>query len=226
MSSADQNPDERPSMSLAKQKRRRVKEKAMGTERASVENPQKPTTWRQEWLAITIAVMAAVTSIIAAVTSILSTCSAREATNVAKQELIAAHRPYVYVSDRRDSKDTMDVDSVMVCCLNAPARIIKQEFSYEVVETKENGEETVLETVPWNRSFAEYTAYPSEKTDNQVTFPKKREELLAKYPKATLMRKARIDYKEVSTDKTYWFEGSWHYNQQWKVWDTDNMRAN
>ena len=60
---------------------------------------------------------------------------------LSRQAFIATHRPYVYAISRTTKNGTMDLNTVLVGCSNAPARIISEEFSYLVVKTKGNDEE-------------------------------------------------------------------------------------
>jgi len=182
----------------------------MEAQRVIVENLPKPKKWWKEHASIIIAGCALIVSVYAIC---LST-----------QEFVAAHRPYVYVINRRDDKGIMDVKSVLLRCLNAPAKIINREFYYVVVKTKGNGEEEVTETIPLESSFTPHVLYPSEKTSTQIFFPYDFErEILADPNVIKLRRKARMDYKELSSDRTYYFEGNWDYNRQYNVWDTNNM---
>jgi len=194
-------------------KKEDMKESVKEAQRIFVENLPKPKGWWQENAGIIIALLALAISLYSAYLS--------------REEFIAARRPYVYVSDRKNDNGTMDVKSVLLHCLNAPARIIDQEFCYVVVETKENGEEKVTKTIPWTSLSTSNTLYPSEETSGQV-FCKYdfKKEILEKDPKVRLRRKVRIDYKELSTDRTYYFEGNWDYDRDRKVWKIDNMFGN
>ncbi len=140
------------------------KENAMEAQRIFVENLPKPKKWWIEYIPLFIACIAVFTSIYSANLS-------RQATDLARRDIIATHRPYVYVSSRKNDNGTMDVKSVLLHSLNASAKITNQEFSYVVVKTKKNGEEEVAETIPWTSLPTSGTLYPSEKLTNQVYEP-------------------------------------------------------
>ena len=175
-----------------------------------VENLPKPRRWWQEY-AFIIAVLALGVSIYSAYLS--------------RREYIAAHRPYVYASTRTHENGSADVHTVIVRSLNAPARIINQEFCYMVVSPMESGEDN--HEMKYERKFTdESIVYPSATTTAQLTvlydFEK---EILATDPNVTLRRMVRIDYKELSTSRKYFFEGYWDYNREYNVWVTNNMRG-
>ena len=150
--------------------------------------------------------------------------------NSSRKEFIAAHRPYVYVSSRQIAKDgrpTMDTKTVLLCCLNAPAKIINQKGSYVVIKKKEDGEEEVSRTIPLKLASTANILYPSERTSSQITIPYDfAKEILANEPNAKLRRIVRIEYKELSSNRAYYFEGNWDYNRQYNVWEDKNMFGN
>ena len=206
----------------------------METQRVFVENLHKPRRWWQEWMPLIIACIAVVTSICSThwskeATDLArqATDLARQATDLARQDIIASYRPYVYVSNRKDGKGAMDVKSLVLHCLNAPATMIKQECSYVIVKTKEDGKEEVTETIPWTFLATSQILYPSEKTTHQIFYPYDFEKkILEEDLKVKLRRTVRIDYKGLSTDRAYYFEGSWTYNRQYNIWETENVFGN
>jgi hypothetical protein len=203
------------------------KENATEGQRVSVENLHDPKSSWTEYGAVLIALFALGVSAYSVNLTREATNLARQATDLARQDLIAAHRPYVYVSSREDDKGTMDLKSVLLCCLNAPAKIIGQEFYYVVVKTEGNGEQEVSDTRAWDLSFTHDVVYPSEKTSTQIFFPYDfKKEILAKDQEIKLRRKARIDYKELSSDRTYYFEGNWDYDRKLNVWKSTGMFGN
>jgi len=180
----------------------------VGLQRIFMENLPKPRRWWQEY-AFLIAVLALCVSIYSAYLS--------------RKEFIVTHRPYVYVSSRRDDMGTMDVNTVIVRSLNAPAKILDQEFYYVTVKAKENDEESY--DIKYKKQFThESIVYPSESTTAQLTvlydFKK---EILEADPNVKLRRRVRIGYKELSRDRKYFFEGNWDYNRNYNVWETNNM---
>ena len=191
-------------------KKEDIQEKTMEAQRVFVENLPKPKGWLRENISIIIAAFAFIVSVYSIWLS--------------QKDFIATHRPYVYVSNRRGKKGNMDLKSVMIHCLNAPAKVINREFYYVVAKTEENGEEEITKTIPWELPFTSFLLYPTEETSRQIFYPYEfTKEILAKDPEVKLRRKVRIDYKELSSDRTYYFEGIWDYNRQYDIWETKNM---
>jgi len=195
-------------------KREDKKKNTKEAQRVFIQNLPKPKRWWQEY-AFIIAVLALCISIYSAYLS--------------RKEFIAAHRPYVFASPRRITKNgraTMDVNTFILRCLNAPAKIISQEVDCLVLKTKENGEEEVIKKIPVNERLDNNVLYPSENTTVQITirdgFIK---DILATNPEDELKIKVRLEYKALSTDRKYDFEGNWDYNRKYNVWQTNNMFA-
>lgn len=147
-----------------------------------------------------------------------------------RQEFIVAHRPYVYVVSRLSQeagKASMDVNTVFIECLNSPARILRREICYLVVETKGNGEEIITKTEHQEESTIDTIVYPSGRTRMQVTvlhdFKKK---VLGLNPEHKVRRKIRIVYKELSSNREYFYEGNWDYNKTYGVWQDKQMFGN
>lgn len=187
---------------------------AIATQRVFVENLPKPRSWWQEY-ALYIAVLALFVSIYSA--------------HLSRQEFIAAHRPYVFASPRSITKNSitsMDVSTFILRCLNAPAKIVKQNIECQVVKPKKNGEEEVTETIPVNMPLESKMLYPSENTTTQITILNGLiKDILATNPEAEVRIRVRVDYKELSGDRRYFFEGNWRYNRPYNVWETYNMRG-
>ena len=188
----------------------------MEAQKIFIDNLPKPKRWWQEYAPLIIAGLALGISLYSV--------------HLSRKEFIAAHRPYVYVSSRQTTKDgrpTMDTKTVLLCCLNAPAKIINQKGSYVVIKKKENGEEEISKTIPTNLAPTAKILYPSDRTSSQITIPYDfKTKILASEPNVKLRRKIRIDYKELSSDREYYFEGNWDYNRQYNVWEDNNMFGN
>lgn len=86
------------------------------------------------------------------------------------------------------------------------------------------GKEEIEKTIPLKSSLTSNVLYPSDKTDTQIFFPYDFEkEILAKDPNDNLRRKVRLDYRELSTERKYHFEGYWDYNRQYNIWEDNDM---
>jgi hypothetical protein len=190
------------------------KKNTIEAQRVFVENLPKPRSWWKEY-AFIIAVLALCISIYSAYLS--------------RQEFIAAHRPYVFASPRNitnNSIATMDVNTFILRCLNAPAKIVEQNVECQVVKPKKNGEEEVTETIPVNKRLDHHTLYPSENTTTQITVRHCLiKDILATNPESELRIRVRVDYKELSGDRRYFFEGNWDYNRLYNVWEINNIRG-
>lgn len=146
---------------------------------------------------------------------------------LSRQTFIATHRPYVYAVSR-SVKGVMDLNTVIVHCSNAPARIISSEITYFIFDTKTNGEEIVRD-LKFRKKFPDDDlVYPSEASTRQITvigydFKKKalglEPGMKFKDPEIKFRRKVRIDYKELASNRTYFFEGNWDYNRDYDVWE-------
>jgi len=183
----------------------------VGLQRISIENLPKPRKWWQDY-AFAIAALALFVSMYSAYLS--------------RKEFVLAHRPYVHVTNRRteeNGKPTMDVNTVLLHCLNAPAKIVDQDVSYLVIEIKEDSQEDIIRTVPVRLTLASDILYPSDQPTSQITILYDfKKEILAKYANAKLRRKIRIDYEELSGHRRYFFEGNWDYNAEHNVWQNGN----
>ena len=144
-----------------------------------------------------------------------------------RQAFIATHRPYVYAINRKDNKGTLDLNTVLLPCFNAPAKITNREFYYVAVKTKENGKES-YETKFEKKFPNEILLYPTEIPTSQISIARYdfKKEILEKDPKVKLRRKVRIDYKEFSSDRTYYFEGNWDYNSVYDLWEDKDKFGN
>jgi len=146
---------------------------------------------------------------------------------LARQDFIATHRPYVYAISRIAVKGALDLKTVLIGCSNAPARIISIEFTYLVVETEGNAEEIILETDYQENRSREHILHPSDPPTKQLTvlhdFKKK---ALGLDPQVKFRRKVRIDYMELSSNRTYFFEGNWDYNRAHDLWEDKDMFGN
>lgn len=87
---------------------------------------------------------------------------------LSRQAFITTHRPYVYACSR-SVKGVMDLNTVIVHCSNAPARIISSEITYFIFDTKTNGEEIVRD-LKFRKKFPDDDlVYPSEASTRQIT---------------------------------------------------------
>ncbi len=146
---------------------------------------------------------------------------------LSRRDFISTHRPYVYAISR-SLENTMDLNTVLIGCSNAPARIISIEFSYLVIETKENGKEIVRETAFQKNFSNKNIIHLSEKPRQQISVIKYdiKKKVLELDPEIIFRRKVRIDYKELSSNRTYFFEGNWDYSRKYDVWEDKDKFGN
>jgi len=166
-----------------------------------------------------LSIMIAVLALIASIYSLY----------LSREELAIAHRPYVYEICRQTNKNdkvVMDTNTVLFACRNAPAKITEKEFSYITVQADENGND-IATTRYKVKDPGEQILYPTDPPSSQWTvlydFKK---EILDHDPKIKLRRKVRIEYKEFSSDRAYYFDGTWDYNKKFNIWEAESMLGN
>jgi hypothetical protein len=182
---------------------------------AFVRNLPEAKKWWQDY-ALIIALLALAVSVYSA--------------SLSRQEFIAAHRPYVYPISRIGTDGRMDVKTILIGCLNAPARIIRQEVSHMVVKDRQDGKAEVIKAIPVKQPSAPTVLYPSETPTTQITIIDDSQEKLTKElasdPQLKLMRRVRIDYQELSTRRTYFAEANWDYSTKHGVWEVRDTLGN
>ncbi len=180
-----------------------------------VENLPNPKGWLRENMSIIIAILAFIVSV-------RSIC-------LSTKDFIVTHRPYVFVDTlikTENGKSVFDDNIVVNTCINAPARIVNREFYYIVIKTNENGGDS-QEIKYESKLPCKLMLYPSGKQNSQTTILYDfKKEILAKNTEVRLRRKVKIDYKELSSDRTYYFEGNWDYNKQYNIWEPNDMFGN
>jgi hypothetical protein len=169
-----------------------------------------------KWGAFIACVRKNASVIIALLALIVSICSM----HLLRQDFIATHRPYVYAI----SKET-DPNTVFISCFNAPARIISEEFYYLVVKTKENGEEDINQI--YKHEFPSGNIlYPYVPPTRRLTILYDVKKKALELDPRIIRRKVKIDYKEISSDRTYFFEGNWDYNSVHDLWEDKDKFGN
>ena len=186
------------------------KKTASEPQKVIVANFPKPRPWWKEY-ALVIAFLALCVSIYSA--------------HLTRKEYIVAHRPYVHATSRRSDNGDMDLNSVIVHILNAPARIVNQEICYVAVTPEDNGNDH--QEIKYSKQFNDECAvYPSGATRQITVLYDFNKELLATDPNITLRRKVRIEYREFSTSREYFYEGYWDYSRKFNVWQDKNVLGN
>jgi len=161
-----------------------------------------------------IAITAIVSVIIAIVTLISSS-----------NNILLSHRPYVSVENfawkERDGGVHNNEKGFMLLCLNAPARIVSEQYEYFIIE---NGK--VLEQKDVQKT-GEQIVYPAEKT--QYTRRTAIDILeIAKNLKSNqeLRRKAKVAYKWLSSNKQYFFNSEQRFDNRENIWRIISQEAN
>jgi len=120
----------------------------------------------------------------------------------------------------------MDLDTVLIGCSNAPARIISSEITYFIFDTNTDGEE-IGRDIKFQKKFPyEDLVYPSEQPRKQINvkydFIKNALGIDGGWdhrdPEIKFRRKIRINYKELSSNRTYFFEGNWDFSRDHYIW--------
>ena len=147
------------------------------------------------------------------------------------KNFIASHRPYVWAAThaylvKKDNTEipVVDVNTLRKLCLNAPAEITKEEYSY--IAVKENNSEDVIHKEGGSEEFIIYPADPKVSQECYTMDPSKLMSAINNPEIKKLIRKVRIDYKEVSTSRKYFFEGKWEYDSQGKTWRPIKLAGN
>jgi len=191
----------------------------MEAKKATIENWPKETGLQklQKWLTLLIALFA----LIAAITAVY----------ISRETLIASHRPYVRANSmavEKNGKRVQDANTIIILCMNTPAQITKAEYSYITIKKDDNGthcrNSIYRYTLP-----AGFLVYPS--MEEQTTFTLRslfEKELVGLWdnPKTELLRKVRIDYKELSSKREYYFEAEWEYDREANQWRPGPMFGN
>lgn len=152
---------------------------------------------------------------IALIVSISSLCWANK-------NFSLAHRPYVWAVTHayldKDGKVIVDLKTLRKLCINAPAEIIKQEYSYVII--KNGNSEEIIGT---ENGEGRFIMYPADPKVSQETYGMTGDLPVIKEDSEKLIRKIRIDYKEVSGNRKYFFEAKWEFdrsNNNWKPIET------
>jgi len=180
-----------------------------------VENWPKVAPFLLEWAPIFVAVAAVVVAM----------CSMY----VTKKDVIASHRPYVCAQTfayLENNKIITDINTLMKLCINTPAEIVKEEYTYIAVKKDASGQET-SEILKTETLESKQLIYPLDPKTNQVTYTIDCDLKPAiGNLEVQLLRKARIDYKEISSNRKYFFEGEWEYDRQGRTWKPITLIGN
>ncbi len=186
----------------------------MDTTRVVIENWPKTNQW-VEYAPLFVA-------IIAVGMSLWAIC-------ISRTDLIASHRPYVWALTfaylDEDNRVRTDPNIVATYCINAPAEITKAQYSY-IVET-DSAEKTSRDTVYTQVEDSPQIVYPVDPKTNQVTYRIGFNlEAYTSRKDIKVIRAIRIDYKEVSSKRKYFFEGTWEYSREGNTWQPITLRGN
>jgi len=172
-----------------------------------------------EWAPVIIALVAIIAVIVAI-------CSMR----VSIRDTIASHRPYVcvqtFASLDNNGVPITNVNKLMKLCMNTPAEIFKEEYTYIAIKKNTDGYET-SEVLKTEKLEKKQLIYPLDPKTNQVTYTTNYDlKPTIDNPEVQLLRKVRIDYKEISSNRKYFFEGEWEYDRQGKTWKPITLIGN
>ena len=120
----------------------------------------------------------------------------------------------------------IDIDTLRKLCINAPAEITREEYNYMVIKKDDNSRdyEDIIHTETVNsRKYVMYPAGQMTQETYKINFDLGPE---IAHQETKLFRKVRIDYKEISSSRNYFFEGKWEYDRQGKTWKPINLIGN
>ncbi|MCK5471767.1 hypothetical protein KAI54_01100 [Candidatus Gracilibacteria bacterium] len=137
---------------------------------------------------------------------------------------LLTHRPYVWAENfgylDQSNRIINPINKVMLKVINSPAETIYQEYSYYILG--EENKETIEKDTPTNS-----IKYPSDKIQYTHAVSKVTRDLANGLKEnEKLIRYIRIEYKWLSSDRKYFFEGEWEYNSKSEIWDIIYQEAN
>jgi len=177
----------------------------MDTMRVIIEN-WPSSSWLNIWAPIAIALFALGVSIYSSY--------------LTRRGVVLSHRPYAFVQTfaYRDNEQKLvtALRTVAVRCLNAPAQTVRTEYAYSVVRNN-RVEEEVVDT---RRDDVTQVLYPVDPGVNQVTYTIDfdLESLTGASDIQKLFRTVTMEYKDISSERHYRFEGKWEYDRAGKTW--------
>ena len=178
-----------------------------------VENWPKAKPLLLEWVPVIIAGVAIIISIYSIYLS--------------RKDFIASHRPYVWAATFSNPVPNKMINdsTVMISCVNAPAIRTREEYTY--IAEKSEGCEDILHT---DSELKMQVIYPVGPEKNQVTYTmsgySKLREAIDDMKIRRILRRVRIDYKEISSNREYFFEGEWEYDREGQTWKPITLTGN
>jgi hypothetical protein len=142
-----------------------------------------------------------------------------------RQSFLLSNRPFLWVENfsylDENNKLIPQVNTVAIKVINSPAEIIASKFHYYILE--ENGNIKTIYEQPGEKEIK----YPDDKVQytHSANFIEEDIDNILK-PKDKFIRFIRIEYKWLSSNRSYYFEGKWEYNKNNRIWDTIYQKAN
>ncbi|MBM3248689.1 MAG: hypothetical protein FJZ10_04665 [Candidatus Omnitrophica bacterium] len=133
------------------------------------------------------------------------------------KEFALSYRPYVYIVSI-----TKEPENVLILCKNRPAEIVKETSTYYAVTVDNKGQKKEVLISANDKaleSTEKYVVYPDDRAAEiwKIGFDFSKE--IAKPETKEILRKVRIEYKELSSKRKYFFEVTWRFNKQTVDWD-------
>jgi hypothetical protein len=136
---------------------------------------------------------------------------------------LLTNRPYVWAENfgyLENEKVISPLDTVMIRIINSPAQITSESYIHY---TFERNKKTIIE----EQSFFDRIIYPDEKSQYTYRATKINEGLIGKLStQEELYRLIRLNYKWLSSNRNYFFEGLWKYDKKDKTWKLISQKAN
>ena len=169
---------------------------------------------QNHWIEITALVISIASAMVAVISWRLSA-----------NDFMLTHRPFLWVENfsylDSQGKVVKDLKTIQIKVLNSPAEIITAKYEYYSID-KNGNKNSVDEYEGDNNSFK----YPSDKMQYTSSSIKITDSLIRDLKsEENLFRFIRIEYKWLSSDKKYFFEGKWKYNKVNKIWDIEYQKA-
>ncbi len=164
---------------------------------------------KNHWLEITAIIIAIISTIFAFGTW--------------RASFLLTHRPFLWVESfayRNEQKAIPLINTVMIKVLNSPAEITSGKYYYYILE---GSNKKTIDDQPTEKSIK----YPSDMMQYTHTAAKVTEYIVNNLkPTEKLIRFIRLEYKWLSSNRKYFFEGEWEYNKSNKKWEVIYQKAN
>lgn len=156
--------------------------------------------------------------VLAKVAFILSIIAIRKSNKIAKNDFILSHRPFVWA----ENTENHSMNEVILKVINAPAKILRQFYSYYTIDNQ--GNRFKIEEIEINNNEIKY---PDRLTPYIQVSPMVDHNVIQKLKSdQELERMIEIDYSWLSSKKNFAFKSKSRFDKESKNWKSLNQEAN